>query len=320
MAPADTDDTRPPTRTPPDPGATRRAQSAVATVAIALAVGNLGYRAVMEGGLDQTAALFVGLPAILAIAVAGTAPARTVTGLILKVMTLGLLLGGVMLGETLICLVVAAPLVYLVGIAVGLPIDASRRRRARGEPSRGPLLLVGVVLLFSVEGAMPGVAVEPNATVSVVRHVDAAPHAVAGALAATPRFDRALPLPLRIGFPRPVAAAGDGLHVGDRRRVTFVGDDHYGATHVGDLHLEVVGREPGRVVFDVVADDTRVAQWLRWQRADVSWTADGSGTRVSWTLYYERQLSPAWYFAPVQHGATWFAAGYLVDSLATPDG
>ena len=308
-----------PTRVPPDPAATRRAQRRVVTLILALALGTLGYRAIMGAGLDQTAALFVGLPAMLAIVVATGQPARTVTGLILRVMTIGLLLSGIVLGETLVCLVVASPLVYFIGIMIGVPIDNSRRRKGRGQSSGGPMAVVGLVLLASIEGVFPGFAFPTAGSVTAVRQLEVAPREVAAALAATPRFDAPLPLPLRVGFPRPVAAFGDGLGIGDTRTVTFKGDDHYGATHIGDLILEVTERAPGRVVFTVSTDRTRVAQWLRWDRAVVTWRASGSGTSVSWRLDYERRLAPAWYFAPVQHVAARVAAAYLIDTLAVPD-
>lgn len=309
-----------PTRVPPDPAATRRAQGRVVTLTLALALGTLGYRAIMGAGLDQTAALFVGLPALLAIVVA-TAPAtKTVTGLILRVMTVGLLLSGILLGETLVCLVVAAPLVYLIGLMIGVPVDISRRRRARlGRSTDGFMAVVGLVLLAGLEGVVPGLSFPTDGSVTTARHVAAAPHQVEAALTATPRFDAPLPLPLRVGFPRPVTAWGNGLDVGDTRTVTFEGDDHYGATHIGDLVLTVIERAPGRAVFTVSSDGTRVAQWLRWERAVVTWHARRSGTDVSWRLDYERRLAPAWYFAPVQHAAARVAAGYLIDTLALPD-
>lgn len=306
-----------PTRTPPDPEARRRAQRLVVALILAFAVGVVGYRAIMGAGLDQTAALFVGLPALLAIAVATSRPARTVTGLILKVMTVALLLSGILLGETMICLVVAAPLVWLVGVAVGVPIDMSRRRRARGR-GQGPLAVVGLVLLASLEGAVPGLHFPTAGAVEAVRVLDASPAQVEAALAATPRFDTPMPTLLRIGFPRPVDARGEGLDVGDRRRVRFVGDDHHGRTHVGDLVLEVSESAPGRVVFTLVSDHTRVAQWLRWSRAEVEWTPMGGRTRVRWRLEYERRLAPFWYFRPVQHVTAHAAAGWLIDTVATP--
>lgn len=306
------------TRPAPDPVAVRRARAAVIGVAGGLAVCTLVYRGIMDAGLDQTAALFVGLPAILAITVAMTPPAKSVTGLILKTMTLGLLLAGILVGETLVCLVVAAPLVYLVGLAVGVPMDIRRRRRAQGQAARGPLSIVGLVLFASMEGVIPGTQPDTTGSVTVVEHVDASPAAVAAALARTPRFVQPLPLPLRVGFPRPVAADGGGLDVGDRRRITFVGDAHHGQTHSGDLDLQVTQRGPGMVIFRTVRDDTRTAQWLRWESAEVTWWGDGSGTRVSWTLHYERQLSPSWYFAPVQLVAAGLAASYLIDTTATP--
>jgi hypothetical protein len=149
-------------------------------------------------------------------------------------------------------------------------------------------------------------------------HVEAAPAAVIEALSATPRFTQPLPLALRAGFPRPVAATGGGLGTGDERRITFVGDDHHGTTHTGDLHLRVTERSAEHATFAVVADHTRVAHWLRWQRAEVRWEPSGSGTTVTWKLTYERQLAPGWYFAPLQHAAARVAAGYLIDAAATP--
>lgn len=72
------------------------------------------------------------------------------------------------------------------------------------------------------------------------------------------------------------------------------------------------------VTFTTVTDTSRVADWLTWRHSVVRWEADGNGTRVSWTVHYERELAPSWYFGPAQWGAVSLSAGYLIDSLATP--
>ena len=59
---------------------------------------------------DQTGAFFVGLPAILAITVALSPRAKTLTGTTFKAVTFGLLLSGVLVGEGFVCIVMAAPL------------------------------------------------------------------------------------------------------------------------------------------------------------------------------------------------------------------
>ena len=43
-----------------------------------------------------------------------------------------------------------------------------------------------------------------------------------------------------------------------------------------------------------------------------------STTRVTWTLRYRRGLDPAWYFGPMEQYAARLAAGYLIDTVATP--
>ena len=306
------------TRPVPDIGARRRARNLVTALAIALVGVSIGYRAVTGFGLGQTAVLFVGLPAILAIAVVRTPPARTATGVIFKTSTVVMLLAGILLGETLICMVIASPLVYLVGFLIGAPIDRARRARAHGSSTVGYHAIVAVVLLGGLEGAVPGLDVPRAAEVTVTRHVDATPAEVRAALARRPAFDRERPALLQIGFPQPAGGAGGGLEVGDRRAILIRGAGHYGTTETGRLVMDVTHSAPGGVTFTTIADTSRVADWLSWQESIVTWTAEGSGTRVSWTLRYERELAPSWYFGPVQRGAVSLTAGYLIDALAKP--
>jgi hypothetical protein len=58
--------------------------------------------------------------------------------------------------------------------------------------------------------------------------------------------------------------------------------------------------------------------WLSWRSAEVRWRAVPGGTEVRWTLRYRRRLDPAWYFAPLERYGVRLAAGYLIETLATP--
>jgi len=296
-------------------GTTRghRARARLAILATALAAGYTTYRILHASDLDQTALLFVGLPAVLAVALALTPPARTVTGMVMKGTTLALLLSGILLIEGVVCILVAAPLFYAVALAVAWAI-----RRARGGAGDGPdprpLAVVGAAIaLLGSEGVWPATTTDRAETVTAVRVVEGSPDDVARALAAVPAFDERLPAVLRLGFPRPVAAEGGGLALGDHRAVTFAGRPP------GTLRLEVADRAPGRARFVAVSDTTPIAGWVGWREAEVRWAASGAGrTRVTWTLRFERRLDPSWYFAPIQRGAARAAAGYLLDTLATP--
>lgn len=307
------------------------ARWAIITITLALAIGGLVYRLTQDNYLHQSAAFFIGVPAVLAITLALTPKAKSATGMIVKGLTLALLLSGVVFFEGFICILMAAPLFYLVGIVIGIPIDRARRKRQ----SEGRVYsIVGVaLLLLSVEGVTPATSFSQQEVVRVTRVVDASPPEVRAALASTPTFDGHLPFYLKLGFPRPVAAYGSRLRIGDRRTILFgkespmepMGESHgHGHPEVaanggGVLELEVARSKKGLVVFKPVEDATAFTHWISWGRSVVEWRAvDGGSTEVTWTLHFKRRLSPSWYFGPWQRYAAEKATGYLIETVATP--
>src|SRR5580658_2204188 len=85
-------------------------------VIMAVTIGSVLYRVIVIGKLEQTSALFIGIPAILAIILAATPKAKSAKGGIVKGLTVALLLSGPLLGEGFICIVMASPIFYIVGI------------------------------------------------------------------------------------------------------------------------------------------------------------------------------------------------------------
>ncbi|HEX7276575.1 MAG TPA: hypothetical protein VF244_04310 [Acidimicrobiales bacterium] len=292
---------------------------------LVLAVVNVAYRLVYATGFSRTAALYVGIPTLLAIGLVLTPRRKSATGMLLKGSTLALLIACVILPEGLLCLLFAVPLVALISVIVGGSIDYARRRK-RGQ---GPTLMAVTfpLLLMSMEG-VAGSPFDAHDAASAVVTVVATPTEVAAALAAPPRFDTPLPGFLTVGFNRPVGSSGAGLAVGDTRTIEFTGgthDDHplrlFGLTghrsvdHHAEMHLRVVESGPGRAVFRVDHDGTMLARWVRLEQAVVTWEPVGGGrTRVRWTLEYERLLYPTLYFAPLQRFGMDRAASYLLDA------
>lgn len=131
-------------------------------------------------------------------------------------------------------------------------------------------------------------------------------------------MDAPLPLPLRVGFPRPLRAWGEGLAVGDMRTIHFAGAE---GDPPGDLVMRVAERRPGYARFETVSDASKLTQWIRWTSSEVEWQAlDDGHTKVTWRIHFDRQLDPAWYFTPWERGALRRAAGYLITADATPTG
>jgi hypothetical protein len=303
-----------------------RARRQLIAVILVLAVVNIAYRLVYAHGLARTAALYVGVPTLLAVGLALTPRRSSATGILLKGSTLALLLAGIILPEGIVCLLFALPLVALISLIVGGSIDWARRRQ-RGE---GATLMVVTIplLIMSLEG-VAGSPFDAHDTAAAGITVAATPAQVEAALAAPPRFESALPTFLAVGFNRPVGATGSGLSVGATRAIEFTGgthDDHplrlFGlgghrsVDHHAEMHLRVVDSGPGRVVFQVDHDDTMLSRWVRLDRAVVNWKEAGAGrTTVRWTLEYERLLYPTAYFAPIQRFGMDKAAGYLLGAV-----
>jgi hypothetical protein len=174
-----------------------------------------------------------------------------------------------------------------------------------------------ILLPVSLEGVVPGWSFNRAQTVEVSQLVDAPADAVERQLSRSPEIAKALPRALRIGFPRPLNAWGEGLEIGDARTIHFSGAE---GDPPGDLNMRVASREPGYVRFEAVSDSSKLTQWIAWDSSDVEWKpVDDRHTMVTWRVHFERQLDPAWYFAPLERAAVYEAAKYLIEANATPD-
>jgi hypothetical protein len=152
--------------------------------------------------------------------------------------------------------------------------------------------------------------------VTAERIVEGSPADVRRALAAPLRVDAPLPAALRIGFPRPERADGGGLAVGDEQRVFFTGGE---GRPPGTLRVVVAESSEQHAVFVFPEDTSHVPHWLRWREARVRWETAGPGrTRVEWTIVYDRELDPAWYWRPFGRFFVAFAAEHLIEAAATP--
>ena len=295
------------------------AQWSVISLLVASATASVLYRLLRgatANNLFHTSAMFVGLPVLLGVVLALTPQASSATGSIVKGITFFLLIVAPLLGEGMICILLAAPLFYLIGILIGVAVDHNRRTPDRGTRITCVALLV---LPLCSEGTVPQLTISRQQTVSVRRIVAASPAQIERNLAAPPSLSAVGFLPKFLGFPVPIAATGHGLAVGDLRTTRFSGAEH---SPPGDLLLRVAESHPGCVRFVAVQDTTKLAQWMRWQTSEVTWYAVNSReTAVTWRITFERKLDPAWYFNPWQRFAVRQAANFLLlANAATPAG
>ncbi len=297
------------------------ARISLAGVIIALAIASIVYRLLFMKGLQQTAALFIGIPALLAVLVVFAASPRSAAGVACKAVTIGLLVSILFLGEGVLCVVMSAPLFYAVGIGIGAMIGATSSTESPRHSLRSYLILLPFIPM-TLEGVTDLTTLNRDETVVRSKVVAASSDAVERALQSSPRFDRLRPMYLRAGFPSPVSTRIDRSGAKPRWVIQLRG----GETRLdgieartGDLVLELADRRPGVVRWRALADTSHMTHFLNWQEAAVTWAPAGPGmTRVTWTLRYRRGLDPAWYFGPWERYAVGLAADYLIDAVATP--
>src|SRR6202043_1791866 len=133
----------------------------VLVVAAAYLVSALLYKFLFHEGLGHSSLLFIGLPGVLAILLALAPRAGTAKGGIVKGITLALLLIAPLVGEGYLCILMASPLFYLIGLLIGAAIDVFRNKHTT-------LSCAAVMLMLaSLDGIGP---VHPRReTVSVTR-------------------------------------------------------------------------------------------------------------------------------------------------------
>lgn len=309
----------------PDLQAQKRARIQLIGVALALAAGAIAFRVIVRAELEQTAALFVGVPTLLTIWVALSSPAKTATGAVMRTTTLALLMSGIVLGEGYLCILLSAPLFYMVAYLGAESAEVLRRHRrvreledevAAKRSSKLRALVLAPLLLSSLEGVTPDLSFERREIATAERVVSGTPADVRRALATPLRVGSRLPAPLRIGFPIPLRAEGGGLRVGDERFVHFSEGE---GRPPGTLRLVVTEASETHVVFVAVSDTSHITHWLSWRQARVEWREESPGrSHVVWTLEYDRQLDPAWYWRPFGRFFVSYAAEFLIDAAATP--
>ena len=280
-----------------------------------LVVGRLAYEMIVLSGVQQSAVLYVGLPAVLAAVTMLTLPDAPSFRAVTMVMTTLFLLGAmIMVGPWSVCILMAAPIIYMITFWMASLQPRIDDRRDPGGPGRSVGLALVPFALMSLEGTPIGPSFDRTEQVSVTRVVEAKPCQVRIALAQPLRTERVLPAFLRLGFPRPVGVQGAGAKVGDRWTIDFLFEGR-----PVSLELELVESSAGRLRYAVVEDGTPIAGWLALEATEVTWEeVSAHRTEVTWTFHYERLLDPAWYFGPLERFGVRRAADYLITAAATP--
>ena len=257
----------------------------------------------------NSAALFIGLPALLAILVAQI-PTKSVTSSVLVALTLVLLLAVPILREGTVCVIMAAPLMYAVVGVIGLLIDWISSRSDRLNASIAAVILSSIL---SLEGVVEAATFDRHEEVVTTRLVTGQPAAVMARFTADPVIPANLPKLFEIGFPRPYEFHKDGIEIGSRFSLSFIKNDKVKA-----ITYELTEATQDRLVFTVVADKTALTKWMYLRKTMFTFAPATDGrTQVTCAISFERKLDPAWYFVPVMRYAIGLVGEMLLDHFET---
>ena len=282
-----------------------RTQIILIGMVLSLTAGVVLYRWLVKNNLEQTSALFIGLPAMLALFFSLTPPSKSIINTTIKGTLVFLSLSGIVLGEGFICILMASPLFLAVTVLVAWIIQKAKKS------NRGRLSALIFVLPFALEGVYPSLSFSRHEEVIVKKEFLINSSDVEESLARRLEFKHKLPFFLRLGFPTPSQTRGEGLAIGSQKCVHFSG----GEGQPGDLCFQITEKDLNKVIFEKTKDDSHIAHWLNWKKSIVQWKKlDHNKMEITWTIIYDRELDPAWYFAPFERYAVRLAVEYLIRS------
>jgi heme/copper-type cytochrome/quinol oxidase subunit 2 len=300
----------------------RKSQVKLLVMLAVLTVAFLYFKFLEQNGLNDSAALYLGVPMLIAAGMVLLPESKSLMGATMKTLTIALLLSAPLLEEGFICILMAAPILY--GVAATIAALITRFRKKRGDNDSRTLRLSGlsiaILAIASLEGTHQSLTFDRYDSITKSTVVEANIEEIRAKLAESPDFTKERPFFLRV-FPLPTSVEGDGLEVGDTRKLNFTYYKwFYYKPHIGSATVKVTENQNDTIRFEVIHDDSYVSNYLRWKTGKIQLEAiDDNHTKIAWNISYERKLDPAWYFGPLQHYAVSLTADVLIDNVATPN-
>jgi len=283
---------------------------------LGLGITGLSFHLLRYKELHGSALFYIAIPLLLAYVFINTLPSKTYTGRIIKGISIVLLMSGPILQEGFICIIMAAPLFYIIGGIVGAVLDYRKRKHSRKIHSS---ILITLMLIMSLEGTHPLFSFERANTVVVKKRVNASVDEVKHQINIPINLGRDVPTYLKL-FPFPTSKSFTGNQVGDINTLNFIYKKHfYFNAVIGDLQYQIIKTGNNFIESRVISDQSYVNTYLNWRTSKVSWKKiDNSHTEVVWEISYERKLDPAWYFGTLEKYTVTLMANTLIKYSATP--
>lgn len=250
--------------------------------------------------LDDTAAFYLGMPIIIALA-ASVIDTQSIPTTAVKILLIFLMLSVPILREGFICLIIASPILigatFLIASILAVIVNAEKDKKK----SLSPLILI--VAALSLEGTTKFTTFERQDIVTVTETVNLSAEQIRKNLSRTLSVEKLPKSLFAIIFPAPTNITGGGDKVGNQWSAHFKYNKwFFFNTHEGDVVYEVVKSSPEKIIFKKISDTSYLGHYLSWQTTEIEFISlSAKHTKVTVKISYERLLDPVWYFGPMQH-------------------
>jgi|GEM_PF-27185 len=297
---------RPPTQLESISKTNKAFQYGLLTVVV---LGLIAYRLLVVTELEQSSLLFVGIPVLLSFLVVGSKPSKSCLGAIYKAITFCCLLLLIFAIEGIICVLMAAPLLYGIGGIIGWAFDHIKNKQNR---TKVQLTLLPLLALMSLEGTFSEFHFPREQEVVVEKTLNLPSEQVLPLLAKGPNIHQKKPWFLKIGFPEPQNISGEGLELGSTWKIHMAG----GEGKPGDLIIRVTEKSENHIKTNIVEDTSHLNHWLTWHDVTYHWEAtDKNQTKLKMKIRFRRDLSPSWYFTPIEQFWVGLAGEYFLNTI-----
>ena len=275
---------------------------------LALLLASITYRIITGFGYSRSGLMFIGLPTILSmLLILSDSSSASPSGRVFKGVTLFLLMMGILAWEGLICIIMAAPLFYLLAFTVQWIISLIK------NCSRMYSFTALFIVFMALEGVHQSVEFERENKVQIIRVLDLSESELIEQFSHAPDFSRNVPKFFKMGFPVPINCTAEGAFYEEgsvRYQAHFTGPDDF----ENELHIHATRIAENEIEFNFVEDSTKIGSWLTWKKASLKWAVEGEKLTIVWDIEFQRNLDPYWYFSPIQNYAVRLANNYLLST------
>lgn len=246
---------------------------------LVVSIAGAAYYFLKHNHLNGSAALYMGIPILLAIALSFTDKASTIVGGTMKAITIILLLLAPLIGEGYICIIMAAPIFYLIAYVAALLVQYITEKKDKSLKSH---MLLGILMLGSIEGTTPELSFNRDHQVSATQILAIPASTIKIRLAQQNTFDSSRPLLLRI-FPLPHQIENEGIELGDKIKLDFTYSKLFFLnTTTGQMQWQISKANDNNVHYTLLSDNSYMSNYMRWQSSHVEWRAiDENQTEIT---------------------------------------